>query len=75
MTAPLIGFLPEREVRVRQREFRWFIAPGFTIIQVRNAFCEHGVMALDTYSDVISVRQRKGWKPVRISTNVRLEKP
>lgn len=61
---------------MKARQFCWYLAPGFTIIQARNAFCDHGVVALEIYDEQISVRKRKGWKCVRLAiVGIREVKP
>lgn len=57
---------------MREKEFVWHLAPGFTVHNVIVAFRDHGVAALQNH-DEISVRPRKGWKRVRIRLSVERE--
>jgi hypothetical protein len=53
---------------MRRKEYRWFVAPGFSVVRAMTAFTEGGVMALERKE--ISVIPRKGWKEVRIVVTV-----
>jgi hypothetical protein len=49
------------------RVYQWHLAPGFSVVQARNAFAEHGLRALKVHASKIRTTPRKGWKIVRIA--------
>ncbi len=52
-----------------QKQFAWYLAPGFSTTQAMSAFRENGVQAVKVY-DEISVQPKKGWKRVVITMSV-----
>lgn len=54
---------------MRQKQFAWHLAPGFSVIDAMKAFRDNGTHAVEMY-DEISVRPKKGWKRVVITVSV-----
>lgn len=56
-----------RKLNMKMRRFRLYAAPGFTVRNVVKAVLEHGrEEALEVYGETMSLRQRKGWREVRL---------
>lgn len=54
-----------------KKSYRWFAAPGVTVFDVRREVVELGIkQALVLNKGLIGVKERKGWKEVRISIQV-----
>lgn len=54
---------------MRQKQFTWHLAPGFSVIDAMVAFKDFGVHAIENHEE-ISVLAKKGWKRVKITVSV-----
>lgn len=54
---------------MRQKQFAWHLAPGFSVVNAMTAFKDFGVYAVENYEE-ISVRAKKGWKRVKITISI-----
>ena len=51
----------------RVKVFQWYVAPGMSVVQARNAFVAHGLSALKVHPAKIRTTPRKGYKIVHIA--------